>query len=60
MVSFLGGDDGRVGHQREVNTGIGHQVSLKFDLSVMDRIFRAQKNNIFVGLRPQEKLGLKS
>ena len=39
MVSFLGRDDGRVGHQREMNTGIGHQVSLKLDLSVMDRIF---------------------
>ena len=29
MVGLLGGDDGSVGGQREVDTGVGHQVGLE-------------------------------
>ena len=29
MVGLLGGDDGGVGHQGEVDTRVGHQVGLK-------------------------------
>ena len=29
MVGLLGGDDGGVGHQGEVDTRVGHQVGLR-------------------------------
>ena len=29
MVGLLSGDDGSVGHQREMDPGVGHQVSLE-------------------------------
>ena len=34
MIGLLGGDDGSVGHQGEVDTGVGHQVGL--ELSQID------------------------
>lgn len=30
MISFLGTDDGRVGGEHEMDSGVGHQVGLEF------------------------------
>jgi len=43
MVSLLGGDDGGVCNQREVDTGVGHQVGLELSEIDVEGTIEAQR-----------------